>query len=251
MDEITKGKLELACKELRLPGIKQHWQAITRAATREGMKYEDFLLACFEEEISNRHTRRMASLLKNAKFPANKTLEDFDFREIPSLSKEKILNLAGNDYVRRRENIICVGKPGTGKTHMAIALGLTAVTEGYRVRFTQVMQLIQELQLAEKEFRLPKYLRQWNRYDLVICDELGYVPLGDGGKLLFQFISSRYEQGSLIITTNLEFSRWTEVFNDPALTTALLDRLTHHSNVLLFDGESFRFKESLQKTKNQ
>jgi len=101
--------------------------------------------------------------------------------------------------------------------------------------------------LAEKEYSLPKYLRSWNKFDLVICDELGYVPVGEGGKLLFQFISHRYELGSLIITTNLEFSRWVEVFSDPALTTALLDRITHHSHILLFDGESYRFKESIQR----
>ena len=251
MDEIIRGKIELICKELRLPGIRQHWQSIAREASQKGMAYGEFLLACLEEEITTRHNKKMASLLKRARFPFRKTLEEFDFREISSLSKSRILQLARNEYVRRRENVVCVGKPGTGKTHIAIALGLAAVSEGYRVRFTTVMQLIQELQRAEKEYHLPKYLKQWKKYDLVICDELGYVPLGEGGKLLFQFISTRYETGSLIITTNLDFSRWVEVFSDPALTAALLDRLTHHSNLLLFEGESYRFKESLQKNAKQ
>lgn len=126
-----------------------------------------------------------------------------------------------------------------------------ALQEGHRVRFTSVMQLIQELQLAQAEFRLPRYLKGWNKYDLVILDELGYVPLGEGGKLLFQFISQRYERGSLVITSNLEFSRWVEVFGDPALTTALMDRLTHHSHILLFDGPSFRLRERLSQDERE
>ncbi|MEA2065692.1 MAG: IS21-like element helper ATPase IstB [Thermotogota bacterium] len=248
MKEIIEGKLQLICKRLRLPGVRQHWQSIAREATEKTMDYGEFLLACLEEEITTRHQKRLTNNLKRAKFPLNKTLNEFDFKEMPSLSKGRVLQLAQNEYVRRKENIICVGKPGTGKTHIAIALGLAAVNDEYRVKFTTIMQLIQELLLAEKEYRLPHYLKQWKKYDLVICDELGYVPLGEGGKLLFQFISNKYESGSLIITTNLEFSRWTEVFTDPALTAAMLDRLTHHSNLLLFEGESFRFKESASKT---
>ena len=117
--------------------------------------------------------------------------------------------------------------------------------EGYRVRFTPVMPLLQELKLAESQYQLPRYLKTWSKVDLVILDELGYIPLGEGGKLLFQFIAYRYERGSLIITTNLEFSRWTEVLGDPALTAALLDRLTHHSHILKFEGDSYRLKERL------
>lgn len=157
----------------------------------------------------------------------------------------KVEQLAQGAFIERRENVICIGRPGTGKSHIATAIGMGAMLEGYRVRFISVMQLIQELQLAESEYRLPRYLKSWHKYDLVILDELGYIPLGEGGKLLFQFISQRYEQSSLIITTNLEFSKWVDVFGDPALTTALLDRLTHHSHILLFEGESFRFRQTM------
>lgn len=174
-----------------------------------------------------------------------KTLQEFQFAKIPKLPKMKVEQLAQGGFVTRQENVICIGKTGRGKSHIAIAIAMGAMQEGHRVRFVSVMQLIQELQLAESGYRLPRYLKSWNKYDLVVLDELGYVPLGEGGKLLFQFISSRYETGSLIITSNLEFSRWVEVFGDPAITSALLDRLTHHSHILLFDGDSHRFRERL------
>jgi len=161
MKEIIEGKLQLICKRLRLPGVRQHWQSIAREATEKTMDYGEFLLACLEEEITTRHEKRLTNNLKRAKFPLNKTLDEFDFKEMPSLSKGRVLQLAQNEYVRRKENIICVGKPGAGKTHIAIALGLAAVNDGYRVRFITVMQLIQELLLAEKEYRLPHYLKQW------------------------------------------------------------------------------------------
>ena len=198
-----------------------------------------------EQEIQERQQKKYSALLRQAKFPSPKTLADFDFTKAPDLPKMKILNLAECAFVNRRENVICIGKAGTGKSHIAIALGMAALQMNLRVRFISVMQLLQELQLAEAEYRLPRYLKTWNKIDLVILDELGYVPLGESGKLLFHFISHRYEQGSLIITSNLEFSRWIEVFIDPALTSALLDRLTHHAHIILFEGESYRFRESL------
>jgi DNA replication protein DnaC len=141
-----------------------------------------------------------------------------------------------------------MGGSGTGKTHVGIALGLAAIAAGFRVRFTSVMQLVQELLQAEAEYRLPRYLRTWDKFDLVILDELGYVSLAQGGPLLFQFCADRYEKGSLLITTNLEFARWTDVFHDVTLTTALLDRLTHHSHILVFEGESYRFRESQRRS---
>lgn len=243
--EIQEAQIEMACKELRLPGLRLQFRALAREALDKDMDYIHFLRACLEQELHERHQKRQQALLRQAKFPNPKTLADFDFTKAPQLPKMKILKLAEGKYVNRHENIVCIGKAGTGKSHIAIALGIAAMQSGYRVRFISVMQLLQELQLAEAEYRLPRYLKTWNKIDLAILDELGYVPLGDSGKLLFHFISQRYEQGSLIITSNLEFSRWIEVLQDPALTSALLDRLTHHSHILLFEGESFRFRESL------
>ncbi len=243
--DITEAQIELSCKLLRLPGLKQQFRALVREANERNLNCSQFLKLCLEQEIHDRQVKKQQILLRQAKFPAEKTLADFDFTKIPQLPKNKILKLADSEYVKRKENIICIGRAGTGKSHISIALGMEALQKGFRVRFISVMQLLQEIQLAEAEFRLPRYLKAWNRVDLVILDELGYLPLGEQGKLLFHFISQRYETGSLIITSNLEFSRWVEVLHDPALTSALLDRLTHHSNIILFDGESYRFRESL------
>ena len=148
---------------------------------------------------------------------------------------------------RAKENVICLGDAGTGKTHVAIGLGISAIQAGYRVRFVSALCLAQELLQAQQEYRLPRYLRGWQKVDLVVLDELGYLGLGPGGPLLFQFCAERYERGSVLITSNLDFSRWVEVFGDATLTAALLDRLTHHSHILLFQGESHRFRESRQR----
>lgn len=242
---LIEARVDLACGQLRMPGLGQHYRSLVREAVDGNLDHLSFLAACLDHEVSKRQEQKQLYLLKQAKFPMPKTLQEFRFAKIPKLPKMKVEQLAEGKFVTRKENVICIGKPGTGKSHIGIALGMGAVQQGHRVRFIPVMQLIQELQLAEAEYRLPRYLKTWNKFDLIILDELGYVSLGEGGKLLFQFISQCYERCSLIITSNLEFSRWVEVFNDPALTTALLDRLTHHSHILLFDGESYRFRERL------
>lgn len=245
ISDILGAQIEISCKELRLPGLRQQFRTLVREATDQEMDYSQFLKVCLEQELHDRHQKKQQTLLRQAKFPSIKTVADFDFTKAPQLPKAKILKLAEAEFVKHKENVLCIGKAGTGKSHISIALGIGALQMGFRVRFISIMQLLQELQLAESEYRLPRYLKNWNKIDLVILDELGYVPLGDNGKLLFHFISQRYEQGSLIITSNLEFSRWVEVLTDPALTSALLDRLTHHSHILLFEGESYRFRESL------
>lgn len=203
-----------------------------------------FLTVCLATEVESRAQRRLSASLRQAKFPEAKTIDKFDFTSIPKLPKTTIISLTECQFIKRRENVICVGQSGTGKTHITIAIGIAAIQQGFKVRFIKVSDLIQELLKAESEYRLPRYLKTWNKFDLVILDELGYINLGAGSPLLFQFCSERYERGSLIITTNLEFSRWGEVFGDNALTIALLDRLTHHAHVIPFVGESYRFKES-------
>ena len=242
---VIQARIEIACGQLRLTSLLRHYPELLRDALDQNADHLEFLASCLEHEVSKKQEHKQLLLLRQAKFPKPKTLQEFDFTHIPKLPKMKVNQLAQGTFIPRRENVICIGRPGTGKSHIAIAIGMGAMLEGYRIRFTSVMQLIQELQLAQSEYRLPRYLKSWNKYELVILDELGYVPLGEGGKLLFQFISQRYEQGSLIITSNLEFSRWSDVFGDPALTTALLDRLTHHSHILLFEAESYRFRQKL------
>ncbi|QQE81540.1 IS21-like element helper ATPase IstB [Alicyclobacillus sp. SO9] len=243
-EEIYSAMIDIHCKELKMPGLRKAYAALAREAIDKNHSALQFLSACLSEEATSRQQNRLLTYTRQAKFPAQKTLQDFDFSAIPALPKAKIVGLAEGQFIRDKENVVCMGGSGTGKTHMSIALGMAAITAGYRVRFISVMQLIQELLQAESEYRLPRYLRTWDKFDLVILDELGYVSLEQGGPLLFQFCAHRYEKGSLLITTNLEFARWTDVFHDATLTTALLDRLTHHSHILLFEGESFRFRES-------
>mgnify|MGYP000707664028 CR=1 FL=1 len=236
--------IDLRCKELKLPGIRHAYRELAREALDKGISPAQFLLSCLEHECQSRQQRRLATRLRAARFPAPKSLGEFQFELIPSLPKAKVLSLADGHFIARRENVICVGPSGTGKTHISTALGIAAIEAGYRVRFIRAVTLAQELLEAQQAVTLNRYLKGWRKFDLVICDELGYLQLGPGSPLFFQFVAERYETGSMIVTSNLDFSRWEEVFTDRALTTALLDRLTHRAHILVFNGESYRFRES-------
>ena len=249
INDVKETVAEIYCKQLKLPGLKSAFRELARDAMSQNQTPIAFLAACLAKELETREETRLNNYMKQARFPYVKTLESYDFLSIPKLPKIKIASLAECKFIKSRENIICVGQSGTGKTHISTAIGITAIQQNYRVRFIKVCDLIQEMLKAEKEYRLARYLKTWDKFDLVILDELGYVNLGAGSPLLFQFCSERYERGSLIITTNLDFARWGEVFGDNALTVALLDRLTHHAHVIPFVGDSYRFKES-QKQQN-
>jgi DNA replication protein DnaC len=243
--------IELNCKQLKLSGLKRSYKALARDAAASNKSHIEFLNSCLLEELRARRENVRQTRLKAARFREIKTPDAFDFIAIPDLPKSKVLSLADGLFIKEKVNVICIGPSGTGKTHIATAIGVAAIEAGYRVRYINVVRLVQELLLAQSEYRLPKYLKTWDKFDLVILDELGYLGLGPGGPLLFQFCSERYERGSLIITSNLEFGRWSEVFGEPGLTTALLDRITHHSEILLFQGESYRFKESTKRHSGQ
>jgi DNA replication protein DnaC len=245
-----EGLVDLHCKELKLSGLRSGYRELAREALDKGITPIQFLLSCLELEYTVRQQNRLGNHMKAAKFPVVKTLDAFDFMVIPNVPKAKILQVADGDFIRQRENVIFLGPSGTGKTHCGIALGVAALEAGYRVRFIRAVTLAQELLLAQQEVRLNRYMKSWHKVDLVNLDELGYLGLGPGGPLLFQFVTERYETtGSILLTTNLEFSRWEEVFGDVALTTALLDRLTHRSHIVAFQGESYRFRESRQRQK--
>ena len=170
---------------------------------------------------------------------------------MPSLNRNRFITLAKGDFVEKKENIIFLGNSGTGKTHLSIALGIEMIQNGYKTKFITASALVEELLMANEEHRLGAFEKKWLKFDVIIVDELGYVPFSKtGAELLFQFFSSRYERASVIITTNLEFSEWTNVFGDEKMTAALLDRLTHRSHIHLLNGESYRFRQSMKHQEN-
>ena len=211
-------------KQLRLPTVARHYAAMARDAQDRNMGYEEYLLALLEQEARTREENQRQQRLKKAMFPTQKTLELFEFHLMPSLSKTKVLALSKGEFVQKRENVLLIGNSGTGKTHIATALGMELVQQGYRVRFITAHALVEELLLAKEEHRLLNFEKQWLKYDAVICDELGYVPFTKmGAELLFQFFSARHERASLILTSNLDFGDWVQIFGDEKLTAALLD----------------------------
>jgi len=203
-------------------------------------------------ELIDRERRMIERRIKAAKFPNTKSLDSFDFKIMPSLNKPLTMELARCDYVVRRENIIALGPSGTGKTHIALGLGLAACQRGLKVRFTTAAALVHDLIEAHDERKLQRMQKQLTSQNLLIIDELGFVPLSkSGAELLFEVISQCYERGSIIITSNLPFDEWTEVFGSERLTGALLDRLTHHVHILEMNGESYRLKHSRAKHQNR
>ena len=234
-------------KRLRLPVIAQNYARLSEEAASHNQTSADYLLALVEGEVVQREENTQKLRLSKARFPVIKTLDTFDFSAIPSLNKALVLELSRGSYIGKRENIILIGSYGTGKTHMAISLGVTACRDGKRVRFYTAAGLINDLLEAQAQFRLGKFEAALAKYDLIILDELGFVPFTkEGAEALFTFCSGRYERGSLIITTNLDFIRWKEIFGDEALTGALLDRLTHRCHIIEMNGDSYRFKENLR-----
>lgn len=245
---LNKMLLEAHFKKLKMPQAAKTYEALAREATDNNLSYEEYLLGVLDQEIHQRESNRIQRGIRQAAFPVIKTLESFEFKAIPSLNKPKILKLMQGEYIRKKENIILVGSSGVGKTHIATALGYEACRQGLRVKFYTAAGLINELLAAQQEYRLNRLEKQWLMPHVVILDELGYVPFSKmGAELLFQFCAARYERGSIIITTNLEFPKWTEVLGDEQMTAALLDRLTHNAHIFNINGESYRFKQTLSK----
>jgi DNA replication protein DnaC len=233
---------------LKLPSFLRAYDKLARQCAAEGVDYPRYLLRLAELELIERERRSVERRIKAARFPATKSLDSFNFLALPSLNKALVLELARCAYIARRENIIALGNSGTGKTHLALGLGLAACQKGLSVGFTTAAALVHELIEASDEQRLLRLQRQLAGYKLLIIDELGYVPLSQtGAELLFEVFSQRYERGSTLVTSNLPFDEWTEVLGSERLTGALLDRLTHHVHILEMNGESYRLKQSKQR----
>lgn len=242
--------LEHHLKTLRLPTMLREYDKVAQQCASEAIDYPRFLLRLVELELLDRDRRAVERRIKAARFEVVKTLDTFDFLAIPTLNKQVVLDLARCDYIDRRENVLALGNSGTGKTHIALALGLAACQKGYRVRFATAAGLVHELIEARDEKRLLRIQKQLAAYQLLIIDELGFVPLSrTGAELLFEIFSQRYERGATLVTSNLPFNEWTEILGAERLTRALLDRLTHHIHILEMNGESYRLKESKQTRK--
>ena len=228
---------------MKLPTFLREYDKVARQCAAEGIDHPRYLMRLAEMEMIDRERRMVERRIKAARFPTVKSLDRFDFLALPSLNKMLVLELARS--VERRENIIAVGNSGTGKSHIALGLGLAACQKGLSVGFITASALVHELLEARDEKRLLRLQRQLAGYKLLIIDELGYVPLSaTGAELLFEVFSQRYERGSTLVTSNLPFDEWTSVFGSERLTGALLDRLTHHVHILEMNGDSYRLKQS-------
>lgn len=232
-------------KKLRLPTMLAEYERQAQVCAEQGVDHPRYLLRLVELELIERDRRMVERRIRAAKFPAVKSLDSFDFKAIPTLNKMLVVELARAEFIDRRENIIALGPSGTGKTHLAIGLGLAACQRGIPVGFTTAAGLVNQLTEARDEKRLLRLQNSLAKLQLLIIDELGYVPLSQtGAELLFEVISQRYERGSTIVTSNLPFEDWTSIFDSERLTGALLDRLTHHVHILEMNGDSYRLKQS-------
>jgi DNA replication protein DnaC len=233
-------------KALKLPTMLAEHEKLAREASDADEDYHGYLLRLSELELATRSSNALVHRIKLAGFPVTKELAEFDFTLAPTISKPKVLELSRADWVDRHETACFIGNSGTGKTHLATAVGLCACRAGKRVKFTTAVALANQLEEAQKKYQLDRLLKQLERVELLIIDELGYLSFSrTAAELLFQVFADRYERASILVTSNLPFDEWTTVFQGERMTAALLDRFTHRCTIVEMNGESFRFRESI------
>lgn len=239
-------------KQLKLPTMLREYKPIAQACAQEDQDHISFLLRLSERETIEREQRAAERRIRAAKFPVLKTLDTFDFKAQPSINRTLVNELMRGEYLEAHENILFMGNPGTGKTHIATALGHAACAQGKRVRFFSVTALVNQLLEARQDRQLERLLKRTEKLHLLVLDEFGYVPFSKAGaELLFEVASRAYERQSLIITTNLPFEAWTEILGNERLTGALLDRVTHRVHIIEANGESFRLKDAKKRAKKK
>jgi DNA replication protein DnaC len=250
--ETTPLLLKANLKQLKLPTMLAEWEKLGREAAAKNEPYEGYLLRLTEAEVTTRSANALAARIHAADFPVLKDFDTFDFAAIPSLSKQKVLELSRGEWVEQHSNCCLIGNAGTGKTHIATALGLAICRLGRRVKFVTAASLVTQLEEAQQQHRLERLLGQLDRVDLLVVDELGYLSFSRGGaELLFQVFAERYERRSVLVTSNLAFSEWGTVFQGDRMTAALLDRLTHRCEIFEMNNESYRFRESMKAKKEK
>ncbi len=256
MKPVTQA-LEIAsvqqhCRAARLPGVAANFVRLAEQAAKENRSYVSYLEALLSVECEERDRHAVENRVRDAQLPRVKTLEEFDFAKSPHVPAARIRELAEGGYIERSEPIVLIGDCGTGKTHLATGLCLAACRQRRRVRFTTAAGLVNELVEAKQHNQVKRVMAKWLKYDLIVLDELGYVPLAEiGAEFLFQVISDRAERAALIVTTNLPFSEWTGVFPNPRLCKALLDRVTDRAHIIETGTESYRFRRTLEEKKRR
>lgn len=230
-----------------MPTMLGEWEKLAREAAAQNEPYEGYLLRLTEAEVTTRAANALAARIRAACFPVVKDFDTFDFTAVPSVPKQKVLELARGAWIEEHSNCCLIGNAGTGKTHLAVALGLAACRLGQRVKFVTAASLVTQLEEAQQQHRLDRVLGQLDRLDLLVIDELGYLSFSRGGaELLFQVFADRYERRSVLVTSNLAFAEWGTVFQGDRMTAALLDRLTHRCEIFEMNGESYRFRQSMK-----
>jgi DNA replication protein DnaC len=244
--------LEYYLKKLRLPTMLREYASIAAVCQKDQSDFSTYLLRLVERELLDRENRGAERRVKDASFPVLKTIDTFDFKAQPSINKQLVRELMRGEYIDKKENVLLIGNPGTGKTHLACALAFSACAQGKKARFYTATGLITELVECREERRLQRLQKQLQRFHLLVLDELGYVPFSKAGaELLFEIISRAYEHHSLMLTSNLPFEEWTEVFGSERLAGALLDRLTHRCHILEANGESYRLRQAKKRSKHR